>query len=186
MHPRAIACARSPVEIPHRAPPAPCADRGCYPRNRTISRVPRSGNRIAPHGRRPFLSPRWLCRKRANVWRAQDLLAGASNGRLTPVVSAGDVSASMLRVVGEELGFQEGARDESEIVEESHLPEVRCVDDGRVLSHSACGQQLCIMLKSQADRLLARDSVRFLGGSPDAFPNSYVAIGRVCKRCCRF
>ncbi len=116
----------------------------------------------------------------------QDLLAGASNGRLTPVVSSGDVSASMLRVVGEELGFQEGARDESEIVEESHLPEVRCVDDGRVLSHSACGQQLCIMLKSQADRLLARDSVRFLGGSTDALPNSYVAIGRVCKRCCRF
>jgi hypothetical protein len=31
----------------------------------------------------------------------------------------------MLRVVGEEPGFQEGACDESEIVEASHLPEVR-------------------------------------------------------------
>ena len=27
----------------------------------------------------------------------------------------------------------------------------------RLLSHSACGQQLCILLKSQADRILAND-----------------------------
>jgi hypothetical protein len=42
----------------------------------------------------------------------------------------------------------------------------------RVLSHFACGRQRCILLKSQADRILANDSLKkaveeFIGKAPE-------------------
>jgi len=39
----------------------------------------------------------------------------------------------------------------------------------RLLSHSACGQQLCILLKSQADRILANDKCPCLLNTALAF-----------------
>src|SRR5437588_11948209 len=52
-------------------------------------------------------------------------------------------------------------KESATIAEESQdhtYKELHDVYHASLLSHSACGQQLCILLKSQTDRILANDS----------------------------
>jgi len=51
-------------------------------------------------------------------------------------------------------------KESATIAEESQdhtYKELHDVYHASLLSHSACGQQLCILLKSQTDRILAND-----------------------------
>jgi len=58
--------------------------------------------------------------------------------------------------------FKEESATIAEESQDRTYKELNDIYHASLLSHSACGQQLCILLKSQADRILANDSQKLV------------------------